>query len=252
MPSQKQNCMRHCHPLMVVATQARSGHPGISHCCHLAAGGCSTGQGHSVSVACLALPMLEWVLRFDWTSPTYADTLDCLIYLLFSSLPRSPCTIRSGSGSDSTLCTILSAEALGFVLYDINLRATHTTILSIRDVQIPIDLVSSAMDSFREHVVLFKPVRIPTSDLKSEFLCQSSLYCTEPADPPLNTLYAWEISHALITTYHPYCRSPSALTESLKQKLRHQRAKRLGRSHPTQVEQYVPLKRNSGLDACGT
>ena len=37
---------------------------------------------------------------------------------------------------------LLSAE------YDINLRATHTTILSIRGVQIPIYLASSATDSF--------------------------------------------------------------------------------------------------------
>ena len=48
-------------------------------------------------------------------------------------------------------------------------------ILSIRGVTIPIDLVSSATDSIRRRVVLFKPVPIPTSDPKSEFLCQSSL-----------------------------------------------------------------------------
>ena len=59
-------------------------------------------------------------------------------------------------------------------MYDINLRATHTTILSMRGVKIPINLVSSATDSIRQHVVLFKPVTIPTSDPKSEFLCQSS------------------------------------------------------------------------------
>ena len=45
--------------------------------------------------------------------------------------------------------------------------------------------------------------------------------------------------------YHPYCHSPSALTEYLKQKLHHQRAKRLGRSPSAQVEQNVPLKRNN-------
>ena len=55
----------------------------------------------------------------------------------------------------------------------------HTMILSTRGVQIPIDLVSSATDSIRQRVVLFKPVRIPTSDPKSEFLCQSSPYCAE-------------------------------------------------------------------------
>ena len=59
-------------------------------------------------------------------------------------------------------------------MYDINLGATLTTILSTRGVQIPIYLASSAMDSFYLRIVLFKPVRIPTSDLKSEFLCQSS------------------------------------------------------------------------------
>ena len=73
-------------------------------------------------------------------------------------------------------------------MYDINLRATHTTIPSTRGVQIPIDLVSSATDSIRRLVVLFKPVRIPTSDPKSEFLCQSSsiahLLQTSPPEPP--------------------------------------------------------------------
>ena len=134
-------------------------------------------------------------------------------------------------------------RSLGSFLYDINLRATATTILRIRGVQIPIDLVSSAMDSYRQSVVLFKPLSVPTSDLKSEFLCQLSLSCAEPADP-LNPLYAWDISHALITTYHPYCHNPSALTEYLKQKLHHQQAKRLGRSPSTQVEQNIPLEHN--------
>ena len=60
-------------------------------------------------------------------------------------------------------------------LYDINLRATDTTILSIRGVTIPIYFVSSATDSIRQRIVLFKSVTILTSDPKSEFLCQSSL-----------------------------------------------------------------------------
>ena len=59
-------------------------------------------------------------------------------------------------------------------LYDINLGATTTTILSTRGVKIPIDLVSSATDSYRRSVVLFKHMSVPTSDPKSEFLCQSS------------------------------------------------------------------------------
>ena len=99
------------------------------------------------------------------------------------------------------------------------------------------------MDSIRRCIVLFKPVTIPTSDPKSEFLCQSSHSCAEPTDP-LNTSYAWDISHALVTTYHPYCHNPSAPTEYLKQKLHHQRAKHLGHSPSTQVEQNVPLERN--------
>ena len=61
---------------------------------------------------------------------------------------------------------------------------------------------------------------------------------------PLNTSYAWEISHALATLYHPYAQSPSALTEYLKRKLQVQCAKRRSRSHPAQVEQNVPLERN--------
>ena len=40
-------------------------------------------------------------------------------------------------------------------------------ILSIRGVTIPIYLVSSTMDSFKQHEVLFKPVPVPTSDVKS-------------------------------------------------------------------------------------
>ena len=131
----------------------------------------------------------------------------------------------------------------GSFLYNINLRATHTTTLSIRGVTISIYLVSSTTDSIRLHVVLFKTVTILTSDLKSEFLCQSSFSCTEPTDP-LNTSYAWDISHALVTTYNPHYHNPSALTEYLKQKLCHQWAKRLGRSPSAQVELDVPLKRN--------
>ena len=62
---------------------------------------------------------------------------------------------------------------------------------------------------------------------------------------PLNTSYAWDISHALATLYHPYAQSPSALTEYLKRKLQVQRAKRRSRSHPAQVEPNVPLERNT-------
>ena len=139
-------------------------------------------------------------------------------------------------------CTIWASSSL---LYDINLGATHTTILSIRGVMIPIYLVSSTTDSIRRCIVLFKTVTVLTSDPKSEFLCQSSRCRTEPAgspEPPHTPGISPTPSN---TTYHPYCHSPSALTEYLKQKLRHQQAKCLGRSCPTQIKQNVPLKRNT-------
>ena len=69
---------------------------------------------------------------------------------------------------------------------------------------------------------------------------------------PLNTLYAWDMSHAFVTMYHPYCHSPSALTKYLKQKLRHQRAKRLGCSPSAQVKQNVPLERNTRVSLDGS
>ena len=74
------------------------------------------------------------------------------------------------------------------------------------------------------------------------------MFVAQTLQTPLNTLYAWEISHALVTTYHPYCHSPSALTEYLKQKLRVQRAKHLGHSPSDQVEQNVPPKCNINSD----
>ena len=57
-------------------------------------------------------------------------------------LALSSCTIRSGAVS----CAMWPFQRF---LYDINLGATHTTILSIRGVTIPIYLVSSTMDSIR-------------------------------------------------------------------------------------------------------
>ena len=82
-------------------------------------------------------------------------------------------------------CTIRSNGSLRLALYDINLRATTTTILSTRGVQIPIDLVSSTTDSIRRRVVVFKTVLAPNLDLKSEFLCQSSLL-HGTSETPLN------------------------------------------------------------------
>ena len=84
-------------------------------------------------------------------------------------------------------CTIRSGGFFRGFLYDINLGATHTTIPSTRGVEIPISLVSSATDSIWRYAVVFKPVTIPTSDLKSEFLCQLSLIA-QNLQIPLNHL----------------------------------------------------------------
>ena len=107
---------------------------------------------------------------------SYTDTSDCTISFSYFPPPKPMYNtilhlVYVRYNLASRLCTIRSS---GFVVYDINLRATTTTILSTRGVQIPIDLVSSATDSFRRCVVLFKPVLMSTSDPKSEFLCQSS------------------------------------------------------------------------------
>ena len=112
------------------------------------------------------------------------------------------CTIRS---DDLWRCTIWSCS---WSLYNTDLRATSTTILSTRGVTIPIDLVSSATDSIRWCVVLCKPVTVLTSDPKSEFLCQSSLYCTEPAD---------SLNHLVHLGYLPHpCHHVSLILSSSK------------------------------------
>ena len=92
-------------------------------------------------------------------------------------LEFSPCTIQSPSLAHVRYdlpvfsCTIRSPSLF---LYDINLGATTTMIHRIGGAQIPIDLVSSATDSYRRSIVLFKLLSVPTSDPKSEFLYQSS------------------------------------------------------------------------------
>ena len=104
------------------------------------------------------------MLRLDFTHTQLRWTASFLF-----SFPHTEAHVRYDL--ESCLRTIRSC---GSLLYDINLRATATTILRIRGVQIPIDLVSSATDSYRRSVVLFKPMSVPTSDSKSEFLYQSS------------------------------------------------------------------------------
>ena len=110
---------------------------------------------------------------------SYADTLDCSLFSFF--FPSTEAHVRYRSNFKALYDTICRPHhvqyyLIGSLVYDINLRATNTTILSVRGVTIPIDLVISAMDSIRQSVVLFKPVLSPTSDPKSEFLCQSSVY----------------------------------------------------------------------------
>ena len=68
--------------------------------------------------------------------------LDCYVYFFF--LPNTEAHVRYNLSSLS--CTIQSGD---LSMYNINLRAAHTTILSIRGVTIPIDLVSSATDSIK-------------------------------------------------------------------------------------------------------
>ena len=61
-------------------------------------------------------------------------------------------------------------------------------------------------------------------------------------------MYAWDISHALATLYHPYAHEPSALTEYLERKLQVQRAKCQSRSHPAHIKQNIPLEHNINSD----
>ena len=111
-------------------------------------------------------------------------------FLVSVSPHQSPCTIWSGNAliyNTIWWCSHVRYDLVLFGLvsmYDINLGATHTTILSIGGVTIPIYLVSSTTDSIRQCIVLFKPVPILTSDPKSEFLCQSSLIAQNPTDSP--------------------------------------------------------------------
>ena len=88
---------------------------------------------------------LAVVLCYDrTTSLTQIHRTASFIFLLLS--PHTVAHVRYDLMA--SLCTIQSDGLFRLVLYDINLGATHTTILSIRGVQIPIYLASSATDSF--------------------------------------------------------------------------------------------------------
>ena len=120
---------------------------------------------------------------------SYADTLDCIVSFLTLPTPKPMYdTISRFSCVRYDLESGLHAiRSLSSFLYDINLGATATTILRIRGVQVLIDLVSSATDSYRRSIVLFKPMSVPTSDPKSEFLYQSS-NIAQNIQTPLNHL----------------------------------------------------------------
>ena len=112
-------------------------------------------KSHHDSDACSRLLVTATFKALDTTSVTiglhtYADMLDCLVSFFFFSytVAHVRYNLVSISLYDMDLtnvsCTILSGVCL---VYNINLRATTTTILSIRGVTIPINLVSSATDS---------------------------------------------------------------------------------------------------------
>ena len=91
-------------------------------------------------------------------------------YIGLPSFPSPPSShrasvlLRSNLAETIPSCCLLSCTIFIWC-HDTHLRATHTTTSSIGGVQIPIYLVSSATDSIRSRVVLFKTVTIPTSDV---------------------------------------------------------------------------------------
>ena len=112
----------------------------------------SSSVPHLHSILSGALPYFLFVtFGLHWTSFYHADTSDCFVsFPLLPLLKPMYDTIwlcsRVRYDLALLLCTIRSGDVL---VYDINLRATHTTILSLRGVTIPIYLVSSATDSIR-------------------------------------------------------------------------------------------------------
>ena len=111
--------------------------------------------------------------------------LDCLLSFLSPSHHRSPvqydlvALVRYDVILWLWRLSCVRYDLVLVFLYDIHLRAITTTILSIRGVKIPIDLVSSATDSIRRRIVLFKLVPILTSchdkDLQTDFYLFSVL-----------------------------------------------------------------------------
>ena len=117
----------------------------------------------------------------------FTDTWDCLFPTpFFLSLKPMynmiwrlwPCTIQSDNFDH------VQYNLTTLMVYNINLGATNTMLLSTRGVTIPICFISSTTHSIRRRIVLFKPVTVPTSDPKSEFLCQSSSIMQNLQTPP--------------------------------------------------------------------
>ena len=135
------------------------------------------------------------MLRLNWTSLN--TQIHWTALFVSFSLPYIEAHVRYDLAI--LTCMIWSRGSFLSFLYDINLWATHTMILCTRGFKIPIYLVSSTTDSIRRCIVLLKTVTIPTLDLKSEFLCQSSLCCAEPADP---------LNHLVCLGYLPCLHSP--------------------------------------------
>ena len=123
---------------------------------------------------------LTSMLHFNQTSHT-SQIHGTAFFLLLSSFHRSLCMIWSDNFNH------VQYDLTTSMVYDINLGAMNTTILSTRGVTTPICFISSTTDSIRRHVVLFKPVTVPTSDPKSEFLCQSSSITQNLQTPPQTT-----------------------------------------------------------------
>ena len=123
------------------------------------------GGALTIVPLCRGLSGTEFMLRSDFTHTQIHWTAS----FPFFSLPHTEARVRYNLWSCSR-----TIRSCGSLLYDINLGATTTTIHRIGGAQIPIDLVSSATDSYRRSVVLFKLMSVSTSDPKSEFLYQSS------------------------------------------------------------------------------
>ena len=120
---------------------------------------------------------LTSMLCFNQTSHT-SQIHGTAFFLLLSSFHWSPCTIWSDNFDH------VQYNLTTLMVYNINLGATNTTLLSTRGVIIPICFISSTTHSLRRRIVLFKPVTVPTSDPKSEFLCQSSSIMQNLQTPP--------------------------------------------------------------------